>query len=263
MILVDIVAKAIEPVPFASGAIASAVIAHLWRRYQGRMIVLSVKVEHQHIALSGEDNRFGKIEVLHNDNPVKNVYFTTISLSNESSKDLDGVVLNTLHTDGSKIRVSTGAVDGSANVLNFAPGYQSILDEFLKKPSTDPDFDQHLDFLTTRRDYLVPVLNRGGKVIVNLLVEAPDGASPYVQVSTDHKGVEIKPIKLTNVFWRVNRDWAALIGLAVGGAGAIGIASASLSATQIALLSFTFGALVAAIGAVCIRGVGIFAKLLN
>jgi hypothetical protein len=180
------------------------------------MIVLRWEAHHAHIALSAADARFGNIQVLYNNNPVQNLFTTTVRVENESTTDLSDLDLNLFYTDGSLIYTATAAVSGSANELELSQRFKDRREQLMKTTPNDPTLLALAPSLISRRDFMVPVLNRGGTVTATLLVQNPQGRLPFINVACDHRGVRLVfrgPRQLT---FGVNQRTAAITGLVVG-----------------------------------------------
>ena len=135
-----------------------AFVMHVWERYKSRVNLLNYEVWHQPLGLTAEDIRFGSVKVLYNEQPVNNLYMSTIYVRNESNKDIADIKLNIACDVNSIILVSYGRNLSSLNELSFTSEYQGRL------ISGNPGLD-----LYQKRDYLIPVINRGDTIVFTLL----------------------------------------------------------------------------------------------
>lgn len=158
-------------------------IKGIWDKFKKRIICLRYTVWHQYLGASVDDTRFGSLKLLYNDNPIKSLYMSNIYLTNESEQDLSGLEINIICDQGSAILISYGKNRGSLKELTFADEYNTVLLE--QKPG-------NMGYIFGRRDYKVPVLNRGDKVDFTLLTTNFKGLQPVLTVSCDHPGVKIK-----------------------------------------------------------------------
>ena len=246
--------RLLDPVPAVLWASAGWVVAQFWRRYRARMVVLRWQANHQHLAVSAQDALFGTIEVLYNGNQVHNLFFSTIDLQNQSNTDLANIDLNIVFQDGTTIYMAHGAVQGSANTLPFADPFASELDRFIKLPASDPNRPSIGAALTRRRDFRVPILNRGASLRIAMLVQALPGRQPFVNLACDARGVRLQFHGPQNLVFGVERNLAALTGLALGAAIVAGIAASPLGGAAAAFAAFAVGCVTAALGAAVVRG---------
>lgn len=252
-----------DPFPAALWAAVGAFFTHLWRRYRNRMTVLRWQAWHKAVAVSATDNRFGKIEVLYNNSPVHNVLFCTIEVENESSSDLANLDINVVFQDETTIYMSHGTVQGSMNELPFTSSFSLDLNKLLALPQSDPAYGPLLDRLSRRRDYRVPVLNRGGKLTIALLVQALPSKTPFVHLGCDYPGVKLLAQGPRQLFFGVDMNLAALMGFIVGVALVIYIGTTTLGSLTIAVAAFLIGSLGVMIGAAAVRGFRFLIRLLD
>jgi len=163
--------------------ISGGLIKGIWDKFKKRIVCIRYTVWHQYLGASVDDPRFGSLKLLYNDNPIKSLYMSNIYLANESEQDLSGLEINIICDQGSAILISYGKNRESLKELTFAEKYNTVLLE--KKP-------ENMAYIFGRRDYIVPVLNRGGKVDFSLLITNFKGLQPVLTVRCDHPGVKIK-----------------------------------------------------------------------
>lgn len=242
-----------DPFAGAMWAAAGAILVHLWRRYRNRMVILRWQASHQALAISARDVLFGTIEVRYNGNPVQNLFFTTVDVQNESARDLTNVDLNLVFQDGTTIYMAHGAVQGSANTLPFADPFAADLTRLLALPPNDPSAPALAAALSRRRDFRVPVLNRGGSVRVAMLVQASAGRQPLVQLACDYPGVRLVFQGPRQLVFGVEQGRAALAGFVAGAVLVFAVTASALSPRLVATTSFLIGSLTAVLGAALIR----------
>lgn len=254
--------KLIDPLPAVLWAGVGAILAHLWQRYRNRMVVLRWQAWHQPIALSAQNPAFGTIEVRYNGNVVQNVFLSRVEIENESNKDLVNLDLNVLYTDGTTIYTAEGLVQGSVNGLLFTPGFAADLNRLLTMSTDDPSHAPLLNHLARRRDFRIPVLNRGGKANIALLVHAPPtGQNPFIHLATDSAGVKLVMQGPRFLLFGVDRNIAALVGL-IFGAGLVVVIGTRIGTPYIlALVAFIIGAFAAPLGAALVRALRFVRRL--
>lgn len=246
--------RLLDPIPAVVWSSAGWIVAQFWRRFRARMTILRWQAGHVPVAVSGQDAVFGTIEVLYNGNQVHNLFFTTIDLQNQSNTDLADIDLNIVFQDGTTIFMARGAVQGSANALPFADPFDRELDRFIKLSPTDPNRASLGVALALRRDFRVPVLNRGASLKISMLVQAPPGRQPFVSLACDAKGVRLLFQGPQNLVFGVERNLAVLTGISIGLAIVTGIIASPLSPIAAALAAFAVGLVVGILGAGVVRG---------
>jgi hypothetical protein len=195
----EIIDKVLDPsgAPWALLGVGGTL---LLERYRKRMATLRWDAHHFPIASALDDARFGKIEVTYNGAPALNLFLTTVRVQNASGTDLTDLELNLVFDENSMVRNAVAAVENAGKGLAFAPTYEAALREFgekekqRKEKGIQPDAQdvKNLADVMRRRDYIVPVLNRGTTVEVRLLVQRfQANTSPYVTVHTEHAGVKV------------------------------------------------------------------------
>jgi hypothetical protein len=227
------------------------------------MTVLRWQAVHQPLGASGRDELFGTIEIRYNGQQVHNLFFTIVDLQNQSNNDLRDVDLNCVFTDGTRIYMAHGALQGSANRLPFADPFDSDLTRFLKAEADDPSRPALWASLSRRRDFRVAVLNRAASVRLAMLVQGPPGKQPTVNLACDHSGVRLVFRGPQDLIFGVPRGAAALTGL-VAGLVTVGIlVVVPVHAPIAAFVAFALGAVAAAIGAGLVRAARGFYRLLG
>jgi hypothetical protein len=89
-----------------------------------------------------------------------------------------------------------------------------LTEKYIKEATKTNSED--LSVISTRRPYLIPVLNRGEKVSVSCLVKNDKGEMPYLYINGEHSGLKFIGIsKVKNVIWGVDQTNSTLLGLIV------------------------------------------------
>lgn len=169
-------------------------IKHFWDKYINRITRLKYSIWHNYIGSSIEDVKFGSVKLLYNDTELRNLYASNVIIKNETGKDLNDLELNISCNPGSLILVSHGRNSNSIKELEFSDGYSEII------ARNNPD---DATYIYTRRDYKIPVINRGDVIEITLLTTNFNSDRPVLFVTSEHKGVKLKyyvePIKLMGV----------------------------------------------------------------
>ena len=211
------------PLATGVGAVIGALATQLWQRYLRRMVTLRWSVTHGTIAAGGDDPQWGRVDILYNDIPVKNLLlFCRVEIENESgSRDLEAVVVSLGFDQPETVILSGGgSLEGSNQWFSWAPTWIAETARYFELPAADrPQTD-----LFRRRDFVIPVLNRGAKAIFLFLVESPNTWTPTLRVDCTHLSVQLKPRPTRPMVLGVVRKHASLTGLAVGALVAVALA---------------------------------------
>jgi len=178
-------------------------INHIWEKFKKRISLVKYTVWHLFLGGSADDPRFGSLKLLYNDRPVRNLYMSRVLLSNESNRDLSNVELNVVSDRDSAILVSHGRNMSSLNDLSFTDKYTKVLSEL--KP-------ENMEYIFGRRDYKLPVLNRGDKVEISLLLTNFKSMQPNITVSCDYPGVKMKYARVFPELFGEPQIHSALLG---------------------------------------------------
>lgn len=247
-------AELLQPLPLAAGAVAAALLQHAWRRYRDRLVPLNWQVVHTRIAQAGGDARFGTIQVLFNNVAVQNVFLTTVTVENASSKDLKDLDLDAFFADGTMIKGTAARVVGSANELMLSPALTERFRRAMTLKPEDANYVKEWDFLQKNRSFRVPTLNRGGSVTIPMVVEAPPGRpNPVVGMASDALGVRLQMHPPNPKLWGVNLGLAIVVGLIIGAVLAAAISYLDWSPLPISLVAFLTGATCSMLGALVVR----------
>ncbi|MBX9697411.1 MAG: DUF4168 domain-containing protein [Alphaproteobacteria bacterium] len=164
--------------------VAGIFLKHIWEKIRNRVTYLNYSVWHQSLGTSITDNLFGNVQILYNNNPVSSLYFTTLMLENHSSRDIENIEVNIYCDQASSILISHGYVELSPNALKFSDEYH----EMLKLAQTDSSLWTNV---ISRRDYNIPVINRGDTVKFQLLTTNPT-KQPEIYANCDQAGIKLK-----------------------------------------------------------------------
>ena len=80
-------------------AVVGAVLTRLTQRVPNKRGLFTYFVRHDRIGLSADDAVFGNVQVTWNNNPVANLYLSTVELRNESLNDYEDVVVRVFTND--------------------------------------------------------------------------------------------------------------------------------------------------------------------
>jgi hypothetical protein len=147
---------------------------------------LSWSIEYVRLAVAAAHPLLGTIQILYNNRPVTNLHFAVIRLRNESNADLQDVVVNLGSLEGSRFLVSYGLLTGGLQYFPVTQEFDRVL-----RDSDPAHAAQRMEYILRRRDYRIPVLNRGATADLVVLTERDDVAEPKVNVACEHPGVKL------------------------------------------------------------------------
>ncbi|NDK57176.1 hypothetical protein [Pontibacter fetidus] len=191
---------------FIFTGLASVIIGVYLEKFKNKITVLKRKISSQPIAFSTQDDHWGHIKVIYNnDYEAKNLNLFTVEIFNQSSKDITNIVVDLNVDNGSVILANNGVLDENNALLlltNEFFNYQTDVNtryhqelERISKGEIDAvtkQLQRDVDFVTRLRRYHVPVLNRESSATFNLLVENYKGEYPEVTASITHASIRVK-----------------------------------------------------------------------
>lgn len=225
--------------------IIGIIIKHLWDRFIRRTTIINYTTSYHYLGSSTEDPLFGSVKVLYNGSDVKNLYNVFITLSNESSRDLTELEINMNCDLQSAILISYASKKDSLKQLDFTESYSKILQ------SDDPST---ISLKFHKRDYIIPVLNRGQQIDILLLATNFEGNMPKISVGCDHEGVKMRMKKLPpQLLFGESVRLSALIGLIFALILCYLVSISSITLTLATWLGFLIGAFASLIGWLVIK----------
>jgi hypothetical protein len=221
---------------------------HLFGLYKNKIAKVRYSINKTFLGVSGEDNIFGKVQVLYNNIPVKNLFLCNITLINTSNKDFKDVTITAWCDTGSILLISRAHKSSSINSLNLT---QEFLQEAAKNMGNNPSL-----FLS-RRPYAVPVFNRDDNVIFSCLVTNDKGAEPNIYLDCEHEGLRLEPSFVRPLtFWGENQTHGAWCGLII-------CALLSLMVVNYIQSKFAMAIVVYFLGALCLIPGVIYLKIVK
>ena len=168
----------------AAGMLGTLLIGAL--RTRSARFRYSTKVDR--IGTSSDDPVFGTVRVQWRNNDVRNLYFAVVEIENASSKDFEDVGL-TIYTGNDTLLLSeqTRMID-SPNIVLWSPDFRARMEA----PAGGVLTQAQWEIYNHRREYLVPVFNRGQVLEFHYTCTRPgDDLLPRVFVEAPVKGVKL------------------------------------------------------------------------
>jgi len=222
-------------IAFAS-SIGGVILTLITQQIANKIGLFTYFVRHSRVDVSVHDAAFGSVHVTWNGKHVENLHSSTVELINQSLRDYENVVVSACTSDTMLLTERTEIV-GTSHVAKWT-------DEFLKqlqvKPGEQPT-EAQIALHSSRRDYLLPVMNRGQIIRWHFLNAAKIRSQPSIWLDVVHKGVRLRFSPPQNEIFGVPQPRAALIGVVIGFV-LLGVIIAMVQTVWIAALcSFAYG----------------------
>ncbi len=224
----------------------AATLVVQWLLNRRRLITWSAT--NTRLGISADDAVFGSVRVTINGNPVQNLFSATVELVNQSTKDFEKLPIR-VYTGDVTLQSERSELVGTTQIIPYSTTY---IEEIAVKPGEKPSYEQ-LKIWSSRRDYLVPVLNRGQKARFTYLCIANNDQPPEIYVEIQHQGVLTKLRPPMPHYMDVPHEKAALIGSLIGMTGLVAVSTISLLGAAIGLVALVYGLKAVVPGAVIYR----------
>jgi hypothetical protein len=179
--------------PGAAIFLFGAIVNQAWNRYRSRLKPFSWSAGSQKLATATQHPSFGKLEVLHNGQPVNNVYSGQITVENLSESDFANLILKIAYQEGTEIL-------GASAMLEESLGELSLSDEFAKVLENKDAIV--LSRAVANREYKIPVFNRHRRVNIFVVLKRNDDKVPIASVACDSVGVSLRFMGQQNLIFR-------------------------------------------------------------
>src|SRR3990172_7916169 len=172
-------------------AVVGAILTLLTQRILNKRGLFTYFVRHNRVGVSADDLIFGTVQVTWNNNPVANLYPSTVELRNESLKDYENVNLRVYSSDTILLTERTEIL-GTTRFLQWS-------EEFLRKlmvPTGTQPTELQKNLHASQREYLIPTMNRDQVVRLTFLNVAKPEKQPSIWLDVLHKGVSSTPERI-------------------------------------------------------------------
>ncbi len=228
--------------------VVGAILTLLIQRILNKRGLLTYFVFHYRVGVSTDDAVFGTVRATWNNQPVANLWSSSVELRNESLKDYENVTIG-VFTNNTVLLTERTEIVGTSRSLGWTTDF---VHRITVEPGSQPNaLQQHLNEST--REYLIPTMNRGQLVRLTYLNAARTEQQPAIWLDVLHKGVKTKFRVAQSEFLGVPQPSAALIGSASGIVFVALVIATVETVWLAAALSFSYGLLVLIPGAYSIR----------
>lgn len=192
---------------------------------------------------------FGSVRVTWQNEVVTNLYSSVVTISNPTIHDFSDLKIKVYTADCRFLTEST-IIEGTSFVLKWTDEYS----QSLRTLSNEQPSDHQRWLYSQNREYLVPVFNRGQRIVIRLLTTSTNGIQqPSVWIDTQHKGIRVQFIPITQQIHGVPVRIALPIGL-VAAIATLVLSSIFISEVWIAaLLCLVVGLIAQSVGALIYR----------
>jgi len=241
----------------ALSAIGGGLIGNLIAVLRSRVKSMEYTVHHDRVGFSADDQVFGAIRVTWQNHDVTNLFSSRVTLENQTGKDFTNIKIK-VYTSETLLLGERTEIPGTTYILKWTPDFQQQLHV---APGNAPSAQQFNTY-NHSREYVVPVLNRGQRVVMTYLTTVPAaGQGPAVWLDMLHEGVKVQHRQVVPRVHGVPIRLAISIGLVVCVAV---LAIASIAFTEpwaAAAVCMFFGLFAQSIGAFVYRGLRLLKAL--
>lgn len=235
--------------------IAGLIVHHLFELYTNKIARLRYSISKSFLGVSGNDNYFGNVQVLYNNQPVENIFLCKLYLVNTTNRDFKDIEITLWCDLDSIILISSANKTGTINTLFLTTAYINECQNITK---------DNEKLVWSRRPYVIPVLNRDDSVIFSCLVTNRKKIEPGIFLNCEHPGLKIEPNFIQpELFWGENKNLGAFYGLFITAITSMFIVRYLQSKVAIALVVFLLGAFCLIPGIIALKIVKKLRKLLR
>ncbi len=192
----------------AAGAVLLTVTTERILRKRARF---TYHVHHQRLGGSADHVVFGSVRMTWNGNVVPNLFVSTVELVNESMQDFDNVLV-VVHSKDTMLLSEQVEMVGTTSLISWSEGFAKQLAVTEGEQPTDQQRDLH----SRRREFLLPVMNRGQVVRLTFINVPRSETPPSIWLDVNHKGIRVQFHPPQQLILGVSQKRASLIGVLGG-----------------------------------------------
>jgi hypothetical protein len=230
-------------------AVGGALFWNFVALYRGRVRVLEYTVTHERVGVSAEDAIFGNVAVTWQGQPVINLFVSTVMLENNTSSDYTALKFK-VYTGSTFLLTERREIAGSTYLPVHTDEYMASV--MVAAESVPTPLQQQIYWHS--REYSVPVLNRGQRVVLTYLTTIPNATdSPAVWVDMLHSGVTLRFRPSLPQIHGVPIRMALPIGLVACLAVVVSVSLSAARTWVVAVICMVVGLIAQSIGAALYR----------
>lgn len=232
----------------AASGLGGGLVTILVTKIVAKRGLFTYNVWHDRVAVATDDAAFGTVRILWNEEPVGNLFLSTVELRNESLRDFTDVTVRVWSSNSTLLSERT-EISGSTHSLRWADEFAMML---ALPPGAEPTEVQRR-LWNSQREYLLPTMNRGQVVRIAILNSVRGADWPELTLEILHPGVKVRHREVPQQFLGVPQPAAALTGTLSGILVVALIATSIESVTLAAILAYSYGVAVLIPGALILR----------
>jgi hypothetical protein len=192
----------------ALSAAGGALLTKLFALYRERLKVLEYTVTHDRVGLSAQDAIFGEVRVTWEGHELRNLYASTLVLENTASADYTNLKLK-VYTGNTLLLNERSEIAGTTHIAPWTDEFRQSL-----QVAGDAPTDAQLYAFRHGREYMLPVFNRGQRLVLTYLTTVPNAdEGPSVWLDMLHPGVQLVFRPVTQQIYGVPVRLALPLGL--------------------------------------------------
>ena len=228
--------------------IVGAILTLLIQRILNKRGLFTYFVSHYRVGVSTDDAVFGTVRAIWNNQPVANLWSSSVELRNESLKDYENVIVK-VFTNATVLLTEGTEIVGTSRILEWTADFT----DRVAVPHGSEPTDAQRSLYAREREYLIPTMNRGQFVRLTYLNATSTPQQPAIWIDILHKGVRTKFRVAQPEFLGVPQFSAARVGSSLG-VVVVALVIATVETIWLAaVLSFLYGLLVLFPGAASIK----------
>lgn len=241
----------------ALSAVGGGLVGNLIAVLRSRVKTLEYTVHHDRVGFSADDQVFGSIRITWQNHDVTNLFSSRVTLENQTGKDFTNIKVK-VYTGDTLLLGERTEIPGTTYILKWTDDFQ----QQLRVPPGETPSEQQFTTYNHSREYTVPVLNRGQRVVMTYLTTVPAGGQgPFVWLDMLHEGAKVQHRQVVPEVHGVPIRLALSVGLVVC-ILSLAVASAVLAEPwAAAVVCMTFGLFAQSIGAFVYRGLRLLKAL--
>lgn len=242
----------------ALSALGGFVVSSLVNHLRSRVKELEYSVDHKNIGLSSEDKIFGSVRVSWQGNDLVNLYLSTFTLTNSTTHDLENFTFKIFTGSETLLLSERTEIPGTSYILYWSPAFAARLAVVPGQTPTAAQFDEHRH----TREYLVPTLNKGQSLRVQVLTTVPGGqVGPSVWADCLHPGVRTRHVPIEPSTLGVPNRFAQPIGLATAVAVTVAASYSFTKVWLVATVACFVGLVAMLVGALIVRAIRMLKRI--